>query len=79
MAIGSVGKGEVRSVSTQVSGIPSPVDASKVETLIGGGHPGRGAGSGLLRFGISVRYPNKVVNRKLDNGSEDKDLKVISL
>lgn len=44
-----------------------------------GQHTGRGPGVGHSETGASVRHPNKVVNRKLDNGCDNKDLKVISV
>lgn len=59
--------------------------SQRVEALMGGWgggsgqHPGRGPGVGHSETGESVRYPHQVVNRKLDNGSENKDLKVISV
>lgn len=42
-------------------------------------HTGREPSLGHAEIGVSVRYPNKVINRKLDNGSEDKDLKAIRM
>lgn len=43
-----------------------------------GVHTGREQGLGHAKNGVSMRCLNKVVNNKLDNRSEDKDLKIIS-
>lgn len=63
-----------------MSGVHSRVDSSKAETLMEGVvHTGRGAGLERAEIGVSVSYSSKAVKRKLSDGFEEKDSKVIGI